>query len=268
MAAASEVAPPLLSVRALGVRFGGLHALADITFTIRDAELVGIIGPNGAGKTTLFHAMSGIVAPTHGSLWLDGVDLTGGGAHMFCRHGVARTFQTPRVFRSSTVIDNAAFGLRFTRRRGGDVDAQARALLARVDLGAFADAPAGALPPARQRMLEIAMALGTSPRLLLLDEVAAGLTEAEADRTAAIITQLREELGVAVVWIEHAVGKLMRTVDRMLVLNHGELIADGPPAAVAADKRVIDAYLGLDTDADPDGCGDQAATSDQRVTSK
>ena len=239
---------PLLSVRALGVRFGGLQALAAVSFAIHRAELIGIIGPNGAGKTTLFHAMSGIVTPTQGSLVLDGVELTGRGPHIYCRHGVARTFQTPRVFRSSTVLDNVAFGLRFARPRAADVQARARAWLARVGLDEFAADAAGSLPPARQRLLEIAMALGTSPRLLLLDEVAAGLTETEADHTAAIIAGLRQELGIAVVWIEHAVGKLMRTVDRMLVLNFGQLIADGPPAAVAADKRVIDAYLGVDSD--------------------
>jgi branched-chain amino acid transport system ATP-binding protein len=258
---------PLLRVRGLGVRFGGLQALANLSFAIQSAELIGIIGPNGAGKTTLFHAMSGIVTPTHGRLWVDGVDLTGRPPQIYCRRGIARTFQTPRVFRSSTALENVAFGIRFARRPGSapapaeasatsakgesNIEEQALSLLQRVDLAGSAQVLAGALPPARQRLLEIAMALGTRPRLLLLDEVAAGLTETEADRTAVIVRELRDELRIAVVWIEHAVGKLMRTVDRMLVLNHGELIADGPPATVAADKRVIDAYLGVDEQAAP-----------------
>jgi len=239
-------AEPLVDARSLGVRFGGLRALGSLTFSIAPAELVGIIGPNGAGKTTLLHLMSGVVAPTQGRLHIDGVDVTGRPPQLYSRRGVARTFQTPRVFRASTALDNVAFGMRFSPRHGGDWPARARALLERVDLGAFADTAAGALPPARQRMLEIAMALGTTPRLLLLDEVAAGLTDAEADRVAALIRGLHAELGIAIVWIEHAVGRLMRTVERMLVLDHGDLIADGAPAAVAADKRVIDAYLGVD----------------------
>jgi branched-chain amino acid transport system ATP-binding protein len=250
---------PLLSVRALGVRFGGLQALRDLTFAIAPAELIGIIGPNGAGKTTLFHAMSGVVTPTQGTLSVDGVDMTGRAPQIFCRRGVARTFQTPRVFRAASVLDNVTFGMRFARRRDaarppGDAArmTDARALLARVDLADLAATPAGALPPARQRMLEIAMALATSPRLLLLDEVAAGLTDREADRVSALVRGVRQELRIAVVWIEHAVGRLMRTVDRVLVLNHGELIADGAPAAVVADKRVIDAYLGTDEDANED----------------
>ncbi|HET6147250.1 MAG TPA: ATP-binding cassette domain-containing protein [Polyangia bacterium] len=245
-------AEPLVSAREVGVRFGGLRALGSLTFTIAPGELLGIIGPNGAGKTTLFHVMSGVVAPTQGRLRVDGADLTGLSPQIFCRRGVARTFQTPRVFRASSALDNVAFGVRFARRHSGDVTGRARALLDRVDLGAFGETLAGALPPARQRMLEIAMALGTGPRLLLLDEVAAGLTDAEADRVSALVRALHAELGIAVAWIEHAVGRLMRTVDRMLVLDHGDLIADGAPAAVAADKRVIDAYLGTDQETSQD----------------
>jgi branched-chain amino acid transport system ATP-binding protein len=245
-------------VRGLSVRFGGLRALTDVTFRVGRCELVGIMGPNGAGKTTLFHVLSGIVLPTTGRLMFDGSDLTGRAPHQFCRRGVARTFQTPRVFRAMTVLENVMFGLRFARRarapaslvssraHGVARDVAARAALARV--GMLDDAPllAGALPPARQRRLEIAMALATSPRLLLLDEVAAGLTEAEADHTASLIRGIQRELSIAVIWIEHAVGVLMRAVDRMLVLDYGELIADGAPAAVAADRRVIDAYLGAE----------------------
>lgn len=253
-----------MQARDLCVRFGGLRALSNVTFAVAPSELVGIIGPNGAGKTTLFHVLSGIVAPASGRLSFAGHDLTGRAPHQFCWRGIARTFQTPRVFPALTVLENVTFGARFlhrrhrraaTGKRAAGLDELARAALARVEMTGDASLRAGALPPARQRLLEIAMALATSPRLVLLDEVAAGLTESEADHVAGLIRGIQRELGIAVIWIEHAVGTLMRAVDRMMVLDYGELIADGAPAAVAADRRVIDAYLGGSTAGDEGGAG-------------
>jgi branched-chain amino acid transport system ATP-binding protein len=237
----------LVELRGLTVRFGGISALSGVTFRVGPAELMGIIGPNGAGKTTLFNVMSGIVAPTAGMFRVNGVNLTRKRAHVFNRVGVARTFQTARVFRNLTVRENVQFGLRFPWRRGGgaiDVMAETNGLMARLGLIDQAQIPAGSLPPTRQRLLEIAMALSTNPRLLLLDEVAAGLTQGEAETMASLIRSIRQERNISVIWIEHNVATLMRAVERVIVLHHGEVLADGVPAQVAQDRAVIDAYLG------------------------
>jgi branched-chain amino acid transport system ATP-binding protein len=241
------VAEPVAAARDVSVRFGGLVAVDHVSLEIAPGELVGVIGPNGAGKTTFFHALSGFIAPTSGRLVVGGDDLTGRPAHVFARHGVARTFQTPRVFRDMSAEQNVRFGLEFAgrgRAEAHDVFANAGSILDFLGMGPSARLPAGELTPAKQRLLEIGMALGARPRLLLLDEVAAGLTEAEVESTAALIRRVRDELGLSVVWIEHAVRVLMRFVERVVVLHQGRKIADGAPDAVARDREVIEAYLG------------------------
>jgi branched-chain amino acid transport system ATP-binding protein len=237
----------LVELRDLTIRFGGISALSHVTFRAGASELVGIIGPNGAGKTTLFNVMSGIATPTAGAISFEDVDLTGRPPHVFNRLGIARTFQTARVFRNLSVRENVQFGLRFTWRRGGraaDTQAETDGLLERLGLIDQARALAGSLPPTRQRLLEIAMALATNPRLLLLDEVAAGLTQGEAEGVASLIQSIRQERNISVIWIEHNVVTLMRAVDRVMVLHHGEVLADGLPNEVAQNRAVIDAYLG------------------------
>ncbi|TAK44809.1 MAG: ATP-binding cassette domain-containing protein, partial [Betaproteobacteria bacterium] len=208
----------LLSARGVVVRFGGLVAVDGVDLDAGAGEFVGVIGPNGAGKTTFFHTLSGVIVPTAGKLMIGGDDLTGRAPHEFARHGVARTFQTPRVFRDMSAEANVRFGLEFAgraRRHAHDAFGDACAILAFLGLEDAAALPAGGLTPARQRLLEIGMALGARPRVLLLDEVAAGLSHAEVEATAHLIRRVRDELGLAVIWIEHAVRVLMNYVDRV-----------------------------------------------------
>jgi branched-chain amino acid transport system ATP-binding protein len=248
--------PPLLDAREITVRFGGLTAVDAVSAQFRPGELVGIIGPNGAGKTTFFNAISGVQVPTSGRLLVGGDDLTGRGPHRFATHGLARTFQTPRVFADLSVLANIEFGLKFAGRRPrkywlwGEEQGvpwalrNAEGVLALIGLQAQAALPAGAITPSQQRLLEIGMALATRPRMLLLDEVAAGLTEGEIEDMARLIRRLRDELDLTVVWIEHAVTTLLRHVERVIVLHQGRMIADGTPRDVVRNAEVIEAYLG------------------------
>jgi branched-chain amino acid transport system ATP-binding protein len=237
----------LLAVDNVSKRFGGLRALSNVSFTVGEGELVGLMGANGAGKTTLFSLIAGNSRPTSGSISFEGLRIDGQRPDVICRRGIARTFQIVRPMRNLSVLENVMIGVLFGARRTAAPDearARAREILAQVGLEGRADSAASTLTLAGHKRLEIARALATGPRLLLLDEVIAGLNATEAAEAAALISALRRRHGLTVLMIEHVMAALMRLAERLVVLHHGEVIAEGAPDRVTRDARVIDAYLG------------------------
>ncbi len=234
---------PILAVRNLCKRFGGLSANDDVSFTVEPKEIVGLIGPNGAGKTTLFNCVAGFYAPTAGSIEFDGETLRRLTPEGAARRGIARTFQIVRTFSSMTALDNVMVGALLRHKSIGEARRHAEDALAFAGLSARARSPASAMTVAEQKQLEVARALAIEPKLLLLDEVMAGLNVAEIRQATELVLRIRDR-GIACVIVEHVMEAIMPIAQRIVVLDAGRKIAEGPPDAVAREPAVIAAYLG------------------------
>ena len=234
----------ILELDRLSKSFGQLKVADAISLGVADGEALGVVGPNGAGKTTLFSLIGGVLKPDSGTVRLMGRDITHDAPQARCAAGVARTHQIPRPFEKLTVFENVLVGACFARRRSErEAVDHCGAVLERTRLLRHANKPAGALPLLDRKRLELARALATEPRVLLLDEIAGGLTEGECRELIAMIGEISAS-GVAIVWIEHIVHALLAVVTRLVVLNFGQLIAEGEPRVVMASRQVREIYLG------------------------
>jgi branched-chain amino acid transport system ATP-binding protein len=234
----------LLKVQGLDKRFGGLHAVKAVSLEVAAGEVLGILGPNGAGKTTLYNLLTGFIRPDAGSVLLDGHELVGLPPHRVVGLGVARTFQLCRPFVGMTVLENVRVGSLGPRVPAVDLAARARELLRQVGLGGKEQVAAELLSYGDQRRLEIARALATEPRLLLLDEPFAGLGSGEIAELSTLIRDLHARQGLTILLIEHKLREFMRLVSRVVAIDFGEVIASGTPERIVADPRVIEAYIG------------------------
>lgn len=251
----------LLEVSNLGIAFGGLQAVAQFDLTIETGRLYGLIGPNGAGKTTVFNMLTGVYRPTEGNIVLDGKDITGKNPELINKAGIARTFQNIRLFNEMTVLDNVKVGMHNQapygmwtgilrlpayREKEHEMNRQAHKLLKIFDLDAQADLKASQLPYGKQRKLEIARALATNPKLLLLDEPAAGMNPNETAELMQTVRDVRDQFGIAILLIEHDMNFVMGICEEITVLDYGRIIARGDGKTIRNNPKVIAAYLGGD----------------------
>ncbi|MDR1622578.1 MAG: ABC transporter ATP-binding protein [Synergistaceae bacterium] len=250
---------PVLDISNLGINFGGLQALDDFNIQVRNREIVGLIGPNGAGKTTVFNVLTNVYQPSKGGIRLTGKNILGKSTHEVTRNGIARTFQNIRLFKSLSVLDNVKIGLHNSMtyslfsawlrlpsywKEEAAAAKLGRELLAVFDMEELSDAPAGSLPYGAQRRLEIVRALATNPKVLLLDEPAAGMNPSETAELMRTIHDVRDKFDVAIILIEHDMSLVMGMCERILVLNYGLIIAQGTPDEIKNNPLVIEAYLG------------------------
>ena len=237
---------PILEGKGVTKYFGGLAAVSNVDFHVKQGEALGLIGPNGAGKTTLFNLISAALVPKSGIIRLKGKNINGLKPYKICRMGVARTFQTVKVFADMPVLDNVVLGSFFGTSTGmssADAAGEATELLEFVGLSAVKATPAKDLTLANQKRLEVARALATHPELLLLDEIMAGLNPTEVGQAMELVDRIRDK-GITIVMIEHVMKAIMNVCERIMVLHHGAKIAEGTPQEIATSKKVIEVYLG------------------------
>jgi branched-chain amino acid transport system ATP-binding protein len=236
----------MLAVDGLTKRFGGFLAVNQVSFEVREGEILGLIGPNGSGKSTTFNLIAGTLRPTAGSVRFAGAEIAGLPAHAICRQGIGRTFQIPRPFRKLSLLENVMLAASYGKAGVARADARhaAEEALGLVGLPTDANTTTDGLGAAALKKLELARALATKPRLLLADESLGGLDASEMEHAADLLERIRSRMGVTIIWVEHIMGVLMRIVDRVIVLDHGEKIFEGAPAQAAVDPRVTEVYLG------------------------
>ncbi|MBA7587223.1 Sulfate/thiosulfate import ATP-binding protein CysA [subsurface metagenome] len=240
----------MFEIHLISKYFGGLGALKEVSLRLNEGDFVGLIGPNGSGKTTLFNVVTGVLKPTSGRITLLGHDITGLTPDRICHSGIARTFQIPRPFKTMSVVENVMAGVLFGGHYSAHSDQEAKQEALRcmdfVGLKGGEEAMPDELGAAGLRRLELARALATRPRLLLLDEVISGLNQEESEAASSMLKGIHNEMGITIIWVEHIMATLMSVAERVVALHYGEVIAEGTPSEVSKDERVIEAYLGTE----------------------